>query len=201
MQDVGRLGRQGRNFGTVLTGAKLGQQIGLHFCAFVELLHGQHKILARVLAPGIVLIDRVVALHFDVARLQVAAQRDVVHGGVRRGPENVFVFAFFKNTRCTAVVQNQKALHFFGHRCHRQAVARAHVAHHHINFFTLIQVPHFLHLLGGTTRFINVHGFDLQAAKAGFVIRRGGLAFVKGIDQYFCPVDSRYAKALCGLPR
>ena len=57
--------------------------------AGVELLHRPGEVRLRILAPGVVLVDHVEGLDLDVARLQVARQRHVVHRRVRGGAEHV----------------------------------------------------------------------------------------------------------------
>ena len=107
----------------------------------------------------------------------------------------------FENTRCAAVVEDEEFFQLFSHGGHRQAVARAHIADHHIHFLALIQVAQLLHLFGRTTGLVHIHDFDGHAANAWLVVGGGRLAFVEGFDQDLGTVDRRNAKTLCRLAR
>ena len=92
------------------------------------------------------------------------------------------VFVFLKDTGRAAVVEDQEALHFLGHRRNRQAVARAYVAHDHINFLTFIQIAQLLNLLGRAAGFVDIHGLNLHPGKARFVVGCRCLPFVEGLN-------------------
>ena len=159
------------------------------------------KSLRRILAPGVVLVDQVEGVDLDVARLQVARQRDVVHRRVRRGAEHVVVLAVLEDARRAAVVEDEELLQLLGHRRHRQAVARADVADHRVDLVAVVQVAQLLHLLGGAAVLVDIDRLDLHAAEADLVVRRRRGAGVEGLDHHLGAVDRRDAEALGRLAR
>ena len=167
----------------------------------IELLHRPGEVLLRVLAPGVVLVDQVEGLGLDVLRLQVAHQRHVVHGRVRRGAEHVLVLAVLEDARRAAVVDEEELLHLLGRGRDREAVARADVADDGVDLLAVVQVLQLLHLLGGAAVLVDVDGLDLHAAEAGLVVGRRRGALVEGIDQHLGAVDRRDAEALGRLAR
>ena len=194
--DVGRLGHQRRDLGAVLAGAELRQLVLAGLGAGIELLHRPGEVLLRVLAPGVVLVDHVEGLGLDVLRLQVARQRDVVHGRVRRGAEHVLVLAVLEDARRAAVVEEEELLHLLGRGRDREAVARADVADDGVDLLAVVQVLQLLHLLGGAAVLVDVDGLDLHAAEAGLVVGRRRGALVEGVDQHLGAVDRGNAEAL-----
>jgi hypothetical protein len=111
-------------------------------------------------APGVVLVDVVDGAELDVARLEVAGERDVVHHRVRGGAEHVAVLAVLEDARRAAVVKDEEFLHLLGDRCHRQAVAGAHVADDRVHLLAVVEVAQLLHLLGRAAVLVDVDRLD-----------------------------------------
>ena len=201
VRHVGGLGHQGRDLGAVLAGAELGQLVFAHLGAREQLFHRPAEVFLRVLAPGVVLVDHVVGVGLDVLGLQVARQRDVVHRAVRGGAEDVVELVVLEDPRRAAVIEDQELLHLLGRRRHRQAVARADIAQHCVDFLAVVQVLQLLHLFGRAAVLVDVDELELHATEADLVVRRWCGAFVESLQQHLGTVDRWDAEALGRLPR
>ena len=201
VRHVCRFGHQCRNFCAVLAGAKLRQLIFTRLGVGEELFHGPRKVFLGVLTPSVVLVDHVERVDLDVFAFEVTRQRHVVHGRVRCCSEHIVVFVVFKNTRCTAVIQNEEFFHFLGHWGYCQTVARTHITHHGIDLVAVVQVAHLLNLFGSATVFVNVNGFNFHAAKTRLVVWRRRSTFVECVNHNLGAIDSGNTKAIGCLSR
>ena len=114
--------------------------------------------------------------------------------------EYIIVLGLFEDARRSAIHQHQHLLQLFGDRRHGKAVARADIAEHDVDIVALVKVAQLLHLLGGAAVLVDDDGFDLDAAEADLLVRRGGRPLVQLIDDELRAVAGGNAKAIRRRP-
>ena len=196
-----RLGGQQRgNLRAELAREQLRKQLLLDLRLRRQHVHRADEVAPGILAPGVVLVDA--RIERDVLLLgdQVARRAGVIHGGVRRRTEHVFARLLLEDARRAAIVIDRQRLELFGHRRDREAAAGRNVADHGVDLIALHEVAEFGDDLRGRAGLVDVLGFDLGAAEAHRVVRRGRGAGIERLDHDLGAVAPGHAEWARGGP-
>ena len=117
-----------------------------------------------------------------------------------RGAEHIIILGFLEDARRAAIHQHQHLFKLFRYRRDGEAIAGADIAKHDVDIVALVEVAQLLHLLGGAAVLVDDDGFDLDAAEADLLVRRGGRPLVQLIDDELRAVAGGNAKAIRRRP-
>src|SRR3954464_4104466 len=184
----------GRGLGVVLAGGEAWHLRGLHIEARHQHLHRRLEVAARVLAPGVVLVEPGDRLHARLRVLHVERGANRIHGRRGRGAEHVLVACVLEDARRAAVEEVGELLQLLGHRRDREAVAARDVADDEIDVLPLHQVTELGDLRGRAACLVEQHDLERRAAEALLAVRRRGLAVVQLLDYELGGVLRRYAE-------
>ncbi|MNS88328.1 hypothetical protein D3C72_1222970 [compost metagenome] len=163
--DVGAQGLQAADFGGEVGGAELGEHLGHDLDVGLELLQRGQEDVARIAAPGVVLVDDGDGLEVGFHLHQVQHLGDHFGGGVGLGTHHVLVLLAFQGFFRAAVPHHVQHFQVFGDGGHDVAVAAGNGGQHHAGA-AFGQTAVFGQQLFTAAAFVDVAGHELHAVDA-----------------------------------